>query len=86
MAGVGFVKTLTAVVRKNNSALKISTIRALASEVKSTLRVGRIADVTSADPRGNNVIHLFATRWFYGERIYCGAQVRIFRKAINDFV
>src|SRR5260370_37897931 len=39
-----------AVVRKNNSALRISTIRAIGSDVKSTLRVGRIADVTSADP------------------------------------
>jgi hypothetical protein len=62
------------VVRKNNSTLRISTIRAIGSDVTSTLRVGRIADVTSADPRGNNVMHLFATRWFYGERIYCGAQ------------
>ena len=34
------------VVRKNNSALRISTIRAIDSDVKSTLRVGRIADVT----------------------------------------
>jgi hypothetical protein len=57
------------VVRKNNSALRISTIRALGSDVKSTLRVGRIADVTSADSRGNNVMHLLPTRWFYGERI-----------------
>src|SRR5215831_1885283 len=59
---------------KNNSALRISTIRAIGSDVKSTLRVGRFADVTSAEPRRNNVMHLLATRWFYGEWIYCGAQ------------
>jgi hypothetical protein len=46
------------VVRKNNTALRISRIRAIGSDVKSTLRVGRIADVTSADPRGNNVWQL----------------------------
>src|SRR5215472_6947071 len=28
-----------------------------------------------AEPRRNNVMHLLATRWFYGEWIYCGAQV-----------
>jgi radical SAM superfamily enzyme YgiQ (UPF0313 family) len=63
-----------AVVRKNNSALRISTIRAIGSDVRLTLRVGRIADVTWAESRRNNVMHLLATRWFYGERIYCGAQ------------
>jgi superfamily II DNA or RNA helicase len=46
----------SAVVRKNNSTLRISIIRAIGSDVTSTLRVGRIADVTSADPRGNNVM------------------------------
>ena len=45
------------VVRKNNSALRISTIRAIGSDVRSTLRVGRIADVTSAESRRNNVTH-----------------------------
>jgi len=35
-----------AVVRKNNSALRISTIWAIGSDVRSTLRIGRIADVT----------------------------------------
>src|SRR5262249_5019958 len=59
---------------KNNSALRISTIRAIGSDVKSALRVGRFADVTSAEPRRNNVMHLLATRWFYGEWIYCGAH------------
>ena len=34
------------VVRKNNSALRISRIRAIGSDVRSTLRIGRIADVT----------------------------------------
>src|SRR5215471_8289130 len=35
-----------AVVRKNNSALRISTIWAIGSDVRSTLRIGRIADIT----------------------------------------
>jgi hypothetical protein len=70
--------TRRVVVRKNNSALRISTIRAIGSDVKSTLRVGRIAEVTSVDPQGNNVMHLSATRWFYRERIYCGAQAVIY--------
>jgi hypothetical protein len=35
-----------AVVRKNNSAFEISWIRAIGSDVRSTLRIGRIADVT----------------------------------------
>ena len=33
------------VVRKNNPALRISTIRAIGSDDKLTLRIGRIADV-----------------------------------------
>ena len=36
----------TPVVRKNNSALRISTIRSIGSNVRLTLRIGRIADVT----------------------------------------
>jgi hypothetical protein len=32
--------------RKNNSALRISTMRAIGSDVRLTLRIGRIADVT----------------------------------------
>jgi hypothetical protein len=68
-----FMRSL-GVVRKNNSALRISAMRAIGSDVKSTLRVRRIAEVTSAGPRRNNVKHLWATRWFYSERIYCGAQ------------
>jgi hypothetical protein len=63
------------VIRKSNSVLRISTISAIDSDVRSTVRVGRIADVTSAESRCNNVMHLLATRWFYSERIYCGAQV-----------
>jgi hypothetical protein len=47
------------VVCKNNSALKISTIRAISSDVRSTLRVGRIADVTSTESRRNNVYYTF---------------------------
>jgi hypothetical protein len=50
------------VVRKNNSALRISTIRAMGRNVRLTLRSGRIADVTSAESRRNNVTHLSATR------------------------
>jgi len=34
----------------------------IGSDVRSTLRVGRIADVTSAQSRRNNVTHLLATR------------------------
>jgi hypothetical protein len=59
---LGVVHRNPAVVRKNNSALRISTIRAIGSDVRSTLRVGRIADVTSAESRRNNVTHLLATR------------------------
>src|SRR5215472_13502818 len=62
------------VVRKNNSALRISTIRAIGSDVRLTLRVGRFADVTSAESRRNNVMHSLATRRFYSEPIYCGAS------------
>ena len=47
--------------RKNNSALRISTIRARGSDVRLKLQVGRIADVTSAESRRNNVMHLLAT-------------------------
>ena len=43
---VAGARTTTAVVRKNNSALRISTIRAIGSDVRLTLRIGRIADVT----------------------------------------
>src|SRR5260370_32767431 len=47
------------VVRKNNTALRISRIRAIGSDVRLTLRGGRIVDVTSAEARRNNVTYLF---------------------------
>ena len=56
------VTPVAGVVRKNNSALRISTIRAMGRNVRLTLRSGRIADVTSAESRRNNVTHLSATR------------------------
>ena len=56
------ISSVARVVRKNNSALRISTIRAIGSDVRLTLRVGRFADVTSAESRRNSVMHLLATR------------------------
>jgi hypothetical protein len=65
-AGVGSEHNLTyratVVVRKNNSALRISTIRVMGRDVRFDVTGRRISDVTSAESRRNNVTHLLATR------------------------
>ena len=52
---------LMPVVRKNNSALRISTIRAIDSEVTSTLR-SRGCQCNIGRASRNNAMHLLATR------------------------